>query len=305
LADGAPKYVAPDGPRPPAPGFGEAFGERWFASEQGIKELFGQGGPGAPGVLESWNNMAKGAGQVLQNPLGLVTGEIKHAMDSPSVAYYLGEKAADGAFTLPTMLFGGEGAALRAGIGDIGAGVLDTGPAVSTEAAVGFEHPMSYNAWAEQAAEDLNYGHWHGGPTGALSEPVADMSTHYIGDNPDRVVLGKFHGPEGGYIGDARSNGGIYFDTGDPTWDALTRGFSGGGDEKGLVWQVNEHFLRNQMESAVPRIEYVLPDGYNSVEQLAGAQRQSYSAMEINFLKNNAAAYGYEQQGNVWIYTGG
>jgi len=59
------------------------------------------------------------------------------------------------------------------------------------------------------------------------------------------------------------------------------------------------------MESSVPRIEYVLPDGFDSVEQLAGAQRQSYSALEINFLKNNAAAYGYEQQGNVWIYIGG
>jgi hypothetical protein len=47
-----------------------------------------------------------------------------------------------------------------------------------------------------------------------------------------------------------------------------------------------------------------LPDGFDSVEQLAGAQRQSYSAMAINFLKESAAAYGYEQQGNVWVYTG-
>jgi hypothetical protein len=59
------------------------------------------------------------------------------------------------------------------------------------------------------------------------------------------------------------------------------------------------------MENEVPRIEYILPDGYDSVEQLAGAQRQSYSAMEIKFLKDNAAAYGYEQQGNTWIFRGG
>jgi uncharacterized protein YukE len=135
LDAGAPKYIAPEGPRPPAPGFGEAFGDRWFSTEQGIKELFGQGGPGAPGVLESWNNMAKGADQVLENPLRLVTGEVKHAMDSPSAAYYLGEKAADGAFTLPTLLFGGEGAAARAGLGDMtgldaAAGVTHDLPAV-------------------------------------------------------------------------------------------------------------------------------------------------------------------------------
>jgi uncharacterized protein YukE len=308
LDAGAPKYIAPEGPRPPAPGFGEGFGDRWFSTEEGIKALTGQNGLGAMG--DAWGGMAQGLGHKAEEyltmgpvaPIKDAVGEFKSFLDHP--AYYAGERGADAAFTAPTLMFGGEGAAVRAGLGDIGPGVLDTGPAVSTQAAMGFEHPMGYNQWAEQAASDLNYGHWHGGPTGALSDPVADMSTHYIGDNPDRVVLGKFNGPEGGYIGDARGNGGIYFDTGDPTWDALTQGF-GPGEEKGLVWQVNESFLRNQMESGVPRIEYVLPDGYNSVEQLAGAQRQSYSAMEINFLKDNAAAYGYEQQGNVWVYSGG
>jgi primosomal replication protein N len=234
-------------------------------------------------------------------PIKDAAQEFSSFLDNP--AYYAGEKGADAGFTAPSLMFGGEGAAVRAGLGEIGPGVLDTGPAVSTEAAIGFEHPMGYNPWAEDAAYDVNYGHWHGGPTGALSESVADMSTHYIGDNPDRVVLGKFH-PEGGYIGEARGHGGIYFDTGDPTWDALTQGFATG-EEKSLVWQVNESFLRNQMESGVPRIEYVLPDGYDSVEQLAGAQRQSYSAMEINFLKDHAASYGYEQQGNVWVCAGG
>ncbi|WP_428341820.1 hypothetical protein [Mycobacterium sp.] len=307
LAAGAPNYVAPQGPRPPAPGFGEGFGDRWNATMDAVHDLTGQNGLGAMG--DAWGGMAKGLGQKAEDylmlgpvaPLKDGVQQFKSFLDNP--AYYAGERGADVAMNAPMMMFGGEAGALRAGLGDIGPGVLDTGPAVSTEAAMGFEHPMGYNPWAEQAASDLNYGHWHGGPTGALSEPVADMSTHYVGDNPDRVVLGKFNGPEGGYIGEARGNGGIYFDTGDPTWDALTRGF-GPNEEKGLVWQVNEHFLRNQMESAVPRIEYVLPDGFDSVEQLAGAQRQSYSAMEINFLKNNAAAYGYEQQGNVWVYAG-
>ena len=308
LAAGAPNYVPPEPPRPPPPGIAEGFGDRWNSTMDAVHDLTGQNGLGAMG--DAWGGMAKGLGQkaedyLLMGPVAPIKDgvqEFKSFLDNP--AYYLGEKGADAAFTAPTLMFGGEGAGLRAGLDEIGPGVLDTGPAVSTQAPLGFEHPMGYNPSGQEAAYDLNYGHWHGGPTGALSEPVADMSTHYIGDNPDRVVLGKFNGPEGGYIGEARGNGGIYFDTGDPTWDALTRGF-GPGEEKGLVWQVNEHFLRNQMESAVPRIEYVLPDGYDSVEQLAGAQRQSFSALEINFLKSNAAAFGYEQQGNVWVYTGG
>ena len=277
-----PNYVPPQPPRPPPPGFGEGFADRWFSTEQGIKDLIGQGGPGAPGVLQSWEQMLKGTLETAQNPMGAAMGELQNAIDSPSAAYYLGGKASDGAFALPGLLFGGEGAAAVSEFGEIGPACSIPGQRFDPSADR-LDHPMGYNPWGEQAAYDLNYGHWHGGPTGPLSEPVADMSTHYIGDNPDRVVLGKFNGPEGGYIGEARAHGGIYFDTGDPTWAALTEGFGAGG-EKGLVWQVNEHFLRNQMESAVPRIEYVLPDGFDSVEQLAGAQRQSYSALEINFL---------------------
>ena len=82
------------------------------------------------------------------------------------------------------------------------------------------------------------------------------MSTHYIGDNPDRVVLGKWEGDDGGYIGEARAHGGIYYDTGDETWDAMTYGLSDA-DKTALAWQVNEHFLRSQMENGVPRIECV------------------------------------------------
>ncbi|CPV61306.1 Uncharacterised protein [Mycobacteroides abscessus subsp. massiliense] len=55
----------------------------------------------------------------------------------------------------------------------------------------------------------------------------------------------------------------------------------------------------------MPRVDYVLPEGFSSVEQVAAVQRRSFSAMEINFLKENAAAYGYVQRGNVWVYTGG
>ena len=121
---------------------------------------------------------------------------------------------------------------------------------------------------------------------------------------PDRVVLGKWAGMDDGYIGEARNNGGIYFDTGTDTWKALGHGLS---DEQArtVTWQVNEEFLRTQLESEVPRIDYLVPDGFDSVEQVAAVQRRSFSALEINFLKENAGKYGYTQYGNSWVYEGG
>ncbi|SON62744.1 hypothetical protein MSIMFI_04272 [Mycobacterium simulans] len=116
IDNGMPNYVPPAPPRPPPPGFGEGFGDRWRATEQGIKNLIGQGGPGAPGVLESWQQMLKGTVETVQNPIGAAIDEVKSALDSPSAAYYLGGKASDAATTLPTLLFGGEGAAVRAGL---------------------------------------------------------------------------------------------------------------------------------------------------------------------------------------------
>jgi hypothetical protein len=116
LGDGMPNYVPPEPGRPAPPGFGEGFGDRWQATEQGIKNLIGQGGPGAPGVLRSWEGLVKGTNEVVQNPVGAVIGEVKDAVDSPSPAYYLGAKASDAATTVPGLLFGGEGVAVRAGL---------------------------------------------------------------------------------------------------------------------------------------------------------------------------------------------
>jgi uncharacterized protein YukE len=305
LNDGMPNYVAPEPPRAPPPGFGEGFGDRWFATEQGIKDLIGQGGPGAPGVLESWQQMLKGTTEIAHNPIGAAVGEVRNAIDSPSLSYYLGGKASDGAFALPGLLFGGEGAGVEAGLGDVGPGVLETGPAVSPHAPIGFDHPVAYNPWADQAAFDLNYAQVHGGPTTALSQQLADMSTHFIGDNPDRVVLGRFQGEEGGYIGEARGQGGIYFDTSNPIWDAFRDGLSAP-QANDLSWLVNEQFLRTQMENHVGRIDYILDhDEYSSLEDMAEDRATSFSAMEINFLNENAAAYGYERVGDSWVYVKG
>ncbi|WP_133697014.1 hypothetical protein [Mycobacterium sp. BK086] len=300
-----PAYTPPTPEPMPPPGFGEGFADRWFDTEQGVKNLLGQGGPGAPGVLESWEGLLKSTNDQVTNPFGTVAGEVKEALDSPSAAYYLGGKSADAAIAAPGMVFGGEGALVSRGLGEIGPGVLEKGPVVSPHAPIGLDTPGSYTSWADQAAADLRHAFEHGGPVRGLAEQVADLSTHYVGENPDRVVLGRFVNQDEGYIGDARGLSGIYFDTGDPTWDAITQGLSKS-DANALAWRVNEQFLRNQMESQVGRIDYLLDHAeYSSLEEMAQARRGTFSAMEIDYLNNNAAAYGYRRVGDSWVYEGG
>ncbi|PRC43177.1 hypothetical protein C6A85_000000106685 [Mycobacterium sp. ITM-2017-0098] len=169
--------------------------------------------------------------------------------------------------------------------------------------------PSDYAPSGPDIAAELNDAFIRGDSTSALAREVADLSTHRIpsptGDfaQEDRVVLGKWDGMDGGYIGEARHNGGIYYDTGDLTWDAMRAGLDDGQTRR-LGWEINEQFLRTQLENGVSRIEYVLPPDFGSVEQLAAVQRLSFSAMEINFLKSNAAAFGYVQHGNTWIREG-
>ena len=297
---GIPPYIPPE-PKPlPPPGFGEGFGDRWRATEESIHNLLGVGPRGASGALQSWEQMLEGTVETTQNPLGAAVGEVQNAVNSPSPAYYLGGKASDAAFALPAMLFGPE----AAGVGKIAdfdaAAAIDYGPTHLPHAPVGFDNPVNYHSFADQAGQDLYSAFMHGEPTPGLSQQLADMSTHHVGDNLDRVVLGKFGGQEGGYIGEARGHGGIYFDTGDPTWDAMTYGLNDG-DRTSLVWQVNEQFLRGQMARGVPRIDYELLGKFGSVDDVLDVDPDSFSAMEIAFLKGNAEAYGYRQVGNSWV----
>ncbi len=184
--------------------------------------------------------------------------------------------------------------------------------------AVGAEHsvpavaadPSAYAPHAPAAAADLNAAFAAGHPTTSLAQQVAELSTHHmpspVGDlvKADRVVLGRWDGMDGGYIGEARHNGGIYFDTGDETWSALTQGLSKD-DADGLAWRVNESFLRRQLANGIPRVDYTLPDGFTSVDQVAARFERSFSAREINFLNDHAAEFGYSRVDNSWIFVGG
>lgn len=326
-------YTAPESEALPPPGFAEGFADRWWATEQGIKNLIGQGGPGAPGVAEAWRDLIKGTNEqvteLLTNPFSVAAREVQDALDSPSAAYYLGEKSADVAAATPGLVFGGTGAAVaRAGILD------DLGGPLAADARPGVPHqlvdnpaptrnidnptaspvaadppprlgdtPSHHGPPTPEAALNLNDAYVNGLPTTELVRDVADLSTHRVGD-ADRVVLGKWDGQDGGYIGEARNNGGIYYDTGSEGWGNLVQGLSEQ-EAKALGWQVNEQFLRTQLENRVPQIEYILPEGFNSVDDVARIRRESFSALEINFLEQNAATYGYQRVGNSWVHKGG
>ena len=119
-----------------------------------------------------------------------------------------------------------------------------------------------------------------------LVKALAEQSTHGSGS---RVVLGKWI-KGGGYIAEAETHGGIYFNTAEGVWDAL-------GKDPDLMWEVNEQFLRNQMEGGTGRIELV----GESVSEVLKKRPDSFTAKEIHFLMQHAWEYGYELQGSIWI----
>lgn len=186
-----PRYVAPAPQRQPPPGFGEGFGDRWRATEQGVKNLLGQGGPGAPGVLESWGGLAKGVNDTLSNPVGAVVAEVKDALDSPSLAYYLGEKTFDVGSAAVTLPFGGEGAMVRAGLP---AELLTEGGAPA--AVLRDWHPTGGFPWQEFESRfgTPEFRQWpanDGFPPGYIPQPA---------QLPEGTIIDRFGSTSGRYL---------------------------------------------------------------------------------------------------------
>lgn len=88
----------------PAPGFADGFRDTWNGSVQGINNLFGLGGPKAPGVLESWEGTAQGLNATLTNSVGSTVEQFANA---PSAAYFFGQNTAQLAQQAPLAILGG------------------------------------------------------------------------------------------------------------------------------------------------------------------------------------------------------
>ncbi|BBZ18613.1 hypothetical protein [Mycolicibacterium gadium] len=159
---------------------------------------------------------------------------------------------------------------------------------------------MTYVPEAPGVATDLNTAFVNGQPTADLTRHLTDLSAHHFGD-ANRLVRGKWDGQDAGYIGEARNNGGIFFYTGDDTWNAMEQGLDSQ-QAAGLTWRLNESFLATQMEDGLARIDCVVDfKRFSSLEDVLRLDSDSFSAKEIRYLFENAGAHGYERVGNSWV----
>lgn len=96
----------------PEPGFAEGFRDSWDAGIESIQVLVGAAGPGAPGVAESWGNLAQALAQQAVNPLSSAISQVNSVFDAPNAAYFAGGASAQLAQQVPGLVFGGGEAAV-------------------------------------------------------------------------------------------------------------------------------------------------------------------------------------------------
>lgn len=145
---------------------------------------------------------------------------------------------------------------------------------------------------------------------GQLIDDLAELNTHGAGD---RLVLGqwKAHADElpvsdvtgaGGYIADAKANGGRWFETAPGQYDILKG--------QGLQMDVNLRVLEREMQAGTSRVEFV---GHNVDKLLqeaddlmaGGSTREALNAryQEVLYIDENASKFGYVRDGNGWTYA--
>lgn len=177
---------------------------------------------------------------------------------------------------------------------------------------------------AARLSNDIVRGISAGDNVSTLVDDLARQSSHVLdtptGALPERVVLGRWRdgGVDGYYIRQAHGPGGIVYSTGDDVWrnldniaDPIVR--------RQTQWDVNRSFLQQQIDSGVPRIEYVSSDFDNILTTYKG---QSYTQvmddfingrpnvmgndirfgdLEILYLRDNASRFGYDFIDNAWV----
>src|SRR6185503_12261454 len=117
-----------------------------------------------------------------------------------------------------------------------------------------------------------------------IASMIARDSTH-IQPPATRVVLGKFE-QGGGYIAEAKANGGIWYETKPGVYDAAG---------KEATWATNEAFLRQQMSVGVPKVEFHGLDVERELLKFDGMSFNDAPARvkEIRFMMDHASEFGY------------
>ncbi|SLG33323.1 Uncharacterised protein [Mycobacteroides abscessus subsp. abscessus] len=144
----------------PAPGegvlrqVGDGVNGRVDGLIDGVKNLTGQGGPGAPGVAESWLMAGIGLTNQLTNPFTNLPGEISEAVDNP--AQLAGEKLFDVGSTAVGGALGSEGPAIGRGLtGSIGATEARALPGASAAVPVVGEAGTGLTSTATQIGQEI------------------------------------------------------------------------------------------------------------------------------------------------------
>ena len=125
-----------------------------------------------------------------------------------------------------------------------------------------------------------------------IANMIARDATH-IQEPATRVVLGKWE-PTGGYIGEAKASGGVWYETADGVYQAAG---------KEATWETNQAFLQQMMEHGVDKLEF---HGLDIEQELLNFDGQAFDAVparvkEIRYLTENAEKFGYVQQGNSFV----
>jgi len=127
-----------------------------------------------------------------------------------------------------------------------------------------------------------------------FGDVVAQHATRRSG-MADRVVLGVYEGQQGGYIAEARDNGGIWYEVPGGVHQIMTEGLSGRA-RSNKEWVPNEAFIRQQLEAGVGRFDFT----GNWKDRVTSAPTSGLGR-EYRYLQNNAPRYGYYWNGASWI----
>ena len=131
-----------------------------------------------------------------------------------------------------------------------------------------------------------------------IAQFIAKQSTH-VQEPATRVVLGKWAEQDGkiaGYVGEAKANGGIWYQTEAGFYEAV-------GKDSNLAWKTNEAFLQQQLTNGVPRLEFHGFDVAGDMASFAGKPFEQLPARlkEFVWLQENGSKFGYVQQGTTFV----